>query len=143
VSSHDDLEIALEHAERMLTSFDRATRELRTLRVIRNCAFTAALLVASVVFAIATGAPATVLSIAEFVIAIVLVAMAISTFPLLQQVIKSVHRQQERDLSGLVQLSRVVRDLLPVVAKNEDWSELRQLTVRARIGRFPISEESR
>ena len=127
----------------MLTSFDRATRELRTLRVIRNCAFTATLLVASVVFAIATGAPGTVLATVEFAIAITLVALAISTFPVLQQVIKSVRHQQERDLSGLVQLSRVVRDLLPVVAKNEVWSELRQLTMRARIGRFPISEESR
>lgn len=127
----------------MLASFDRATRELRTLRVIRNCAFTATLLVASVVFAIATGAPGTVLATVEFAIAITLVALAISTFPVLQQVIKSVRHQQERDLSGLVQLSRVVRDLLPVVAKNEVWSELRQLTMRARIGRFPISEESR
>lgn len=133
----EDLETALEHAERMLASHDRAAREVRYLYLARNGILVAWLLVLAVIG----------LASRDFVTGLVLglgfSVLLLALAALLHGPIVAADRQRERDLSGLVQISRVVRDTLPVVARTERWGELKHLTMRARIARFPISEQSR
>lgn len=135
--SAEDLESALEQAERVLDSFDRITRELRTLQLVRTGALLAGLLAGIVSFA-ATHLPVAV-AILLFVVSTI--AGLAASF-LLGPTATWAQLQRDRDLSSLVEISRVVRDVLPVVAKQEEWSELKRLTLRARIARFPISERT-
>lgn len=133
-----DLETAMDHAERMLDSFDRTNRELRTLQVVRLATIAGALLAAAIAVAATATGPAAAIGLAALSL---IVAAGFALW--LRTPINAVRRQRQRDLSGLVDLSRVVRDLLPVVAKSGHWSELKHLTMRARVARFPISEETR
>lgn len=132
-----DFAAALEHAERMLESFDRAAREMRALRAVQVAVVVAALLVAALV---AASSDAVAARIGLALVPVVVAVLAVSS---LEALVNVARRQRERDLSGLVQISRVARDLLSVVAKTEEWSELTHLTMRARIARFPISEDTR
>jgi hypothetical protein len=126
----------------MLESFDRLTRELRTLYMVRLGIASAALLVALLVAAITTAPQSDGLVVGAIWLTVVPLLIASAAMQFVQVSIKSARRQRERDLTGLVQISKVVRDLIPVVARTERWGELKHLTVRARIARFPISKET-
>jgi len=137
-----DLETALKHAEEMLGSFDRVNRELRMLHMVQLGVATAILLVSLLTVGIMTASQPDGFSAGTLWFIIIPLLIASTVIQLAQVSMNSARRQRERDLTGLVQISRVVRDLLPVVARTERWSELKHLTIRARIARFPISEET-
>lgn len=133
-----DLEAALDHAEKMLDAFDRASWRVQVLLAARVTVVVLVGVASGFVFLNVTAPTQVRVAVIGMLAAfVVLVGFGFRT------AIHAVRRQRERDLSALVQVSRVVRDLLPVVAKQEQWSELKLLTARARIARFPISEGTR
>lgn len=130
-----ELEKTLVHAERVLEAVDRADWRYRVLRVLQFVSLAVGLL--GVALIVTQGYLQPLLAASP-----VLLAVAISVLAL-QRTVATVARQRERDLAVMVQLSRTVRDLLPAVAEDENWTELRHAMTRARISRFPISERSR
>src|SRR5262249_22289759 len=133
-----ELERTLVHAERVLEAVDRADWRYRVLRVLQFVSFTVGLS-AMVVLTVTRGDfQRSWVTISGF-IGLVGVGIVVA----LERAVATVARQRERDLAVMVQMSRTVRDLLPAVAEDENWTELRHAMTRARISRFPISERSR
>jgi hypothetical protein len=137
--SEEDLEEALAHAERMLASYDQAGLEFRMVQLAQAGTIVAGVLVAVAIAAFGlhvSSGQALVLALA-----VVPLAVAAGVAARCQQLLRAVQTQRRRDLFGLVELSRLVRELLPDVADTHRWSDVRHLTMRARLARFPISEE--
>ncbi|GAA3013515.1 hypothetical protein [Actinokineospora diospyrosa] len=129
-----ELEDALTHAEHALEGLDRAESRMQTVRLI-GLALIVLLAAATVVtWAFAPGNVAA---------GVLLAGLAGMSAVLVARDYAQTKSTRERERRAVVQLSRLARDLLPVVVEQEAWSELRHVTTRARIARFPISERSR
>ncbi|MBM7775933.1 hypothetical protein JOD54_006137 [Actinokineospora baliensis] len=126
----DELEDALVHAERALDALDRVTSRMQVVRL-------------TIVGVFAITATVAVLNVREPFVGILVAMIGIGAIAALVMEHGRWRSTRDRELRTVVQLSRIVRDLLPVVVEQERWSELRIVTTRARIARFPISERSR
>jgi hypothetical protein len=130
-----ELEHALVHAETLLAAVDQATWRLNVLRAWQLVFLLAGSAVAG---ALVQAGGMVAISVAAFV----MVSSAGGVGVLFLATPRMI-RARDRDIAVMVSLSRTARDLLPAVAQDEQWSELRLATTRARIARFPISERSR
>jgi hypothetical protein len=135
-----ELEETLVHAERVLEAVDRADWRYRVLRVLQVVSLAVGLLGVGLLVVIVTQGYYFQTLWVAFSVLLAAVAGAVLT---LQRTVVAVARQRDRDLAVMVQMSRTVRELLPAVAEDENWTELRHAMTRARISRFPISERSR
>ncbi|MER5268280.1 hypothetical protein ABTZ99_39930 [Actinosynnema sp. NPDC002837] len=130
-----ELEHALVHAETLLAAVDQATWRLNVLRAWQ--------LVFLLAGAAVTGGLVDAGGLAAAVAAVSVAAASGGGVGVLFLATTRMRGTRDRDAMVMVSLSRTARDLLPVVAQDEQWSELRLATTRARIARFPISERSR
>jgi hypothetical protein len=133
-TSGKDFDDALVRAEILLDHVDRGHLRARTVQSI------AFILILAVVFgvALAIGAnrlgalAAATLSLAAGVIA-VLGAGCLTTL-----VFYPIAKQVRRDERAMIEIIGILRELVELVAQNENWSTARQQIARTRIARFPI-----
>jgi hypothetical protein len=133
-TSGEDFDEALVRAEILLDHVDRGHLRARTVQSI------SVTLILAVTFgvALAIGAnhlgalSAASLSLVAAVIA-VLGAGCLTTL-----VLHPIAKQVRRDERAMIEIIGILRELMELVARNENWSTAHQQIARTRIARFPI-----
>ncbi|MGC4846391.1 hypothetical protein ACLQ3F_04095 [Micromonospora sp. DT15] len=138
-ASGDDFERSLREAEALLATVDGARDRYRRYLLVERIAVAAIL---------ATGVCALIAVLPHYVGAAATVAAFIALPTVLVNSLRKGVRaplnaeiyRDEKVMAGMV---NILRELLPLIAKNEQWLELRVTETRMRIGRFPIEPRGR
>jgi len=140
----DDLERSVAYAEQLMISINRARSRLRTFRLVQVALFfvgaTMAVTLALSVSLSPAGSAGSELQ--PFTIYLPIMAGIVGVAGGLTFFVGPLRRQYESDLMTTIEITRAVREVLPAVAKRENWTEIRHGTMRARLSRFPISDRS-
>jgi uncharacterized membrane protein YjjP (DUF1212 family) len=133
-ASGEDFELALRDAESLLANVDDARDRYRRYLLIESIAVSGVLAagVCTMIASLPDGA-ATVATAAAFL------ALAATLMSYLRSRVRApLAAQIYRDEKVMAGVVNILRELLPLIAENERWAQLRITQTRMRIGRFPI-----
>jgi hypothetical protein len=129
------LEHALTISERLLDQAEWTSERRRTVRTTEAGIVAFALLVITGVAGLDQAAGGTRLTI----VAVIVFLLGISVATMIYLVLEIPLRERAaRDARVLVETVGLIRELLPLVARSEEWDELQTDLFRSRLSRFPI-----
>ena len=141
-----DLEDSLTQAEKVLMELNRMTYQLSLMRMFQRVAMHSAagtVLAAGwgIALQLADGSrlSGAIFAVLPYLPLLVILASMGYGFGVVSL---DLRRRQMYEAELMVELSRNVRELLPAIAKRNEWTELKLNSMRARLSRFPISKKS-
>ncbi|MGH3392462.1 MAG: hypothetical protein ACRDOO_26640 [Actinomadura sp.] len=124
--TREDFDRALEHAERLLATTDRTRTWLTTVRLAAG----------GIVAVLAAALDPTDGSAGRLVLLVVLAAVIAAGLIAVEIWVRARLRRDEIPMVDMVDMAR---ELLPILADEENWSHADVRLAQARISRFPIA----
>ena len=131
-ASATDLEKALQQSERLLNEVDGGRRRIALVQAVSSA------LIAVVVLALALPEAGSHDPIPVWAAIVGALAAALIIAALSQRLITLLRKQVSRDELIMIDLVNMQRQLLPLLARDEDWSSVQSILAQKRLERFPI-----
>jgi hypothetical protein len=134
-----DIDEALAHAEALMTSAENAARTCRGLLAAEAGTVALAIVAVTLLVVFSRGTGAGRLVVASVVILLLGVLIA-GTIHLLLTL--PMRKRVRRDARSTMVIIDFLREVIPLVAEREGWSQTRVRIAEARIARFPIDADA-
>lgn len=133
-----ELDQTLTIAERLLEQVDRVSERRRVVRIVEIGVVGLTIIVITGWDGLDRLAGWPRLTAVSLIGAAVGACVALLTYVLLESPLR---RRLARDTRAAVQISQLIRELLPLVAREENWKELQLDVFKSRLSRFPINPQ--
>jgi hypothetical protein len=134
-ASGAELDNTLTIAERLLEQADRGSERCRVVRIVEFGVVGLAIFVITGWDGLDRLAGWPRLTAVSLIGAAIGASLAALIYLLLESPLR---RRLARDTRAAVQISQLIRELLPLVAREENWNELQLDVFKSRLSRFPI-----
>ena len=130
----EEFDIALDRAEDMLARVDRGRQAVNRYLVLTALGWAASAIAVALVFAGSSDAAS--IAIAATVAMLANVALSVSVRALL---VRPLRKSVDRDERLAVETINLLRELLPLLSRQDRWNRFRTEQTRVRIARFGIT----